>query len=107
MSDEDREKKPGLWLPEPIAAVLPVTYTKDATLEEMQRQRAEIKQLRDQLDEQNKPLIQQAIARYEREHKQNRKVTFKQICEQMGVNYASARVLKSRYAKQKKKRKKS
>lgn len=61
----------------------------------------------EQLRAQTEPLIKQAIDRYERLHKLDRKVTLKQICAEMGVNYGSARVLKSRYAKQKRKRKKS
>lgn len=64
-------------------------------------------QLAAELRTQSESLIKQAIDRYERLHKLDRKVTLKQICAELGVNYGSARVLKSRYAKQKRKRKKS
>lgn len=49
-----------------------------------------------------RPTARQVIERYNRAHGQNPKITLRQICEQMNVNYASIRALKSRYAKQKK-----
>lgn len=51
-----------------------------------------------------KPLYKQVIERYNRAHGQNKKITLKQICEEMNVNYASIRAMRSRDAKRKKSR---
>ncbi len=48
-----------------------------------------------------KPTYKKVIERYNRAHAQNKKITLKQICEEMNVNYDSIRTLKSRLAKQK------
>ena len=49
-----------------------------------------------------KPRYKQVIERYNRAHGQNKKITLKQICDEMNVDYASIRVMKSRDAKRKK-----
>lgn len=49
-----------------------------------------------------KPTAREVLQRYNRAHAQNPKITLKQICEEMNVNYASIRALKSRYTKQRK-----
>jgi len=91
----------------PIGArIVTKLMERDMLLCAAQQQAAELAQLRAERDKMDADtLIKQAIASYELRHKQNRKITLRQVCEEFGVNYGSTRVLKSRYAKQKRKHK--
>jgi len=79
MSDDARNKR--IWIPG-LAAVVNVEYGKDATAEEMRRQRAEIKQqaadverLQTELDNLDANAI---IGRYYMRRGRNKKLTFRQ-----------------------------
>lgn len=67
--------------------------------------RAENERLRS-LHKVRKPTGREVIEHYNRRHAQDPKVTLKEVCREAGVNYASIRALRSRYAKQKKPRRK-
>ncbi len=49
-----------------------------------------------------RPTAREVLEIYNRAHGQNPNISLKQVCEELNVNYASVRALKSRYAKQKK-----
>lgn len=71
----------------------------------LQQQQAEI----DQAEAENKRLrtellYRQVIERFNRAHGQNRKITLKQICDQMGVSYDAVRQYRSRERKRKNKK---
>jgi hypothetical protein len=59
------------------------------------------------VEQPRKPTGRDVIERYNRAHARNPKITLKQVCAEMNVNYASIRALKSRYAKQKRPKRKS
>lgn len=78
MSDDDRDNPHGLWLPRPVAFGVNVEYRKDATAEEMRRQRAEIARLRAEQAERDKLSAEQIIAKYYMRHGRNKKLTLRQ-----------------------------
>lgn len=70
---------------------------------ELDQKIAELMQLRAELRERAQmrgdTLYKQVLERYNRAHGQNRKITLKQICEQMGVSYSAVLMYRSRNKK--------
>lgn len=56
----------------------------------------------EQLRAEQKPTYKEVYARYRRRHARNPKVTIREVCEEMGVDYDNIRAAKSRATKHKK-----
>lgn len=91
----------GQWLPM-SQSMYDDRRLRDAVL---QHQQAEIDQaIAENKRMQTELLYRQVIERFNRAHGQNRKITLKQICEQMGVSYDAVRQYRSRERKRKTKK---
>ncbi len=66
-----------------------------------QHEHARAEQLAAELEQRDaqKPTPEDVIRKYYRRHARNPKITLKQVCAEMGVNYASIRVTKVAYDK--------
>lgn len=98
----DDEQPIELWNIE--GRLTPMRYGPRAALDQLldrcsrQQAEAENKRLRAEL------VYKQVIERFNRAHGQNRKITLKQICAEMGVSYGAVRQYRSRERKPKNKK---
>jgi hypothetical protein len=85
----------------PASAPMTISGTLE-TLGPLLAAQAENEYLRAALDRQQRQrLYRRVIEKYNRAHAHNKKITMKQVCEQMGVSYDAVRTFRSRTGKRK------
>jgi hypothetical protein len=81
---------------------VPMPRAKARALGLIETDDADRRQLRDPATYDKKPTPDDVIATYYRRHTHNRKISLKQVCEDLHVNYNSIRVAKVAYDKRRK-----